>query len=134
MQLDILGAQYVVEFDPDLAADSGNLGLTKIAEGRIILDPTMLPDLLPHVLLHEILHVLIYMGHLQFLQHEGTRVDDEGKLDATASLIVEVLRRNQMLNDVQLRIQAEAGSYGSTYEVDTQPVGDGGDAVRPAGG
>jgi len=52
-----------------------------------------------YLLIHEILHALSYMGHMQFLKRSDLpHYDDEAKVDATASLLTEVLMRNGFIN------------------------------------
>lgn len=96
MQLDILGVSYTLTLTPNLILpDEGpeSLGVVDNHKCTIhVCDNT--PSQRLYILLHELLHVMTYMGHLQFLRVEGQQYDDEAKVDAVASLMAEVLKRN----------------------------------------
>lgn len=100
--LDILGHQFHWFSNCPIHRNDGSLGSTDMAKGDIFTDSEMMESLTPVVLVHEILHVLIFQGHLQFLKDDEGR-DDEAKIDAVASLLVEVMRRNGMLNEDYLK-------------------------------
>lgn len=96
MQLDILGVSYTLIpttelITPDIGPEA--LGTADNHKCEIKYCENT-PSQRLYILLHELLHVLTYMGHLQFLRVDGEQYDDEAKVDAVASLMAEVLKRN----------------------------------------
>jgi hypothetical protein len=55
------------------------------------------------LLIHELLHALTYLGHIQFLRDETGVQDDEGKVDALASLMAHFIKNNRGVLDDLMR-------------------------------
>jgi len=105
-------AKNLIEFDLDIlgnkvTVDVGHLSHDAIGQMRfgfmdataqeITINETVDPTWRVYLLLHEVIHALSFMGHLQFLKREDIPyMDDESKVDAIASLIAEVLTRNNL--------------------------------------
>ena len=104
-EFDILGTKWIVK----VGELRGRLGAPKRfgfmnAEDRTLtINEDTHPSWRLYLLLHETLHALIFLGHLQFLlDDEQPQFADESKIDAIASLLADVLNRNNLSNTAAL--------------------------------
>lgn len=102
---DILGTEWqVISGIPS----ENMLGYMNAIKQQIQIRPGVPASWQLYLLLHETLHSLTFLGHLQFLRCEppsdGYTItqDDEAKIDAVASLLSTILRRNGLINEDRL--------------------------------
>lgn len=114
-ELDILGTKWALlvgELRPD-STGRKLFGFMDAEVREITINQETDPSWRLYLLLHEVLHALSFMGHLQFLKREDFRhIDDEAKVDAVASLISDVLIRNDLANTAMLGTEPREGVIG----------------------
>ena len=100
MKIDLLGTMWDIRIGQVSAAEGGQMrfGFMDAEDHSITIHHDSDPTWRFYLVLHEVLHALSFLGHLQFLRrddHPG--FDDESKVDAIASLLAEVLLRNNLV-------------------------------------
>lgn len=100
INIDILGNKWAVKVGEIEHNDSGQMvfGFMNAEEQTLTVNEHTDTTWRLYLLLHEIIHALSYMGHLQFVKRSDfTHIDDEAKVDAIASLLADVLIRNNFI-------------------------------------
>ena len=113
IDFDILGTHWSVAVDqlPVIEVGQLRLGFMDAAVQEITINQDLSPSWRPYILLHEILHALSFMGQLQFLRKaDNPCQDDEAKVDAIASLLAEVLTRNNLFNNEVLNCKPDVSN------------------------
>ena len=108
LDLDILGTRWTADVGklPNDVLGQMRFGFMDAIAQEITINEEVHPSWRVYLLLHEVLHALSFMGHLQFLKREDLpQIDDEAKVDAVASLLAEVLTRNNFFNTSALNVR-----------------------------
>lgn len=93
--LDILGVKYALVWGTPTHGEQEALGYTDVTAPSITLNHNLVPSQQLYVALHEIIHALMFAGHFPFMHSdEPPHWHDEGRVDAVASLLAEVIKRN----------------------------------------
>lgn len=111
VDFDILGTRWSVAVAelPGVEVGQMRLGFMDATMQEITINQDLNPSWHPYILLHEILHALSFLGHLQFLRKaDNPYQDDEAKVDAIASLLADVLTRNNLMNCAALNGEPNA--------------------------
>ena len=124
LDLDILGCRWTADVGVLAHNQFGQVlfGFMDAAQQELTINQEINPSWRPYILLHEILHALTFMGHLQFLRIKGELRDDEAKVDALASLLAEVLTRNNLFNEGLLNPKAELSIVKGSSSSNTEPA------------
>ena len=93
-KLDILGTTWELVETDELPSET-MLGFMDAIGGKLLIREDVFPDWKLYLLIHELLHAFIFLGHLQFLKYEDSLSDNEGSIDALASLIADFIVKNK---------------------------------------